>query len=751
MKKIVWALLLLTGSHVFGQSFYDINTIQEIKIYFGFSNWDYRMDTAIAGSEGYIPADSVIINGTLFTNCGVKYKGNSSYNANRTKNPLHIKLDEYQDQIYQGYEDIKLGNGFSDNSMIREPLAYQILRQYMDAPQANFAKVYINGSYYGIMNNAESIDSRFLMEKYFSSKYAFFKCNPQNAGPGSGNGSSLEYNGTTLSNYNTKYELKSDTGWYELFRLCDTLNNHFAVFDSIADVDRFLWMLTFNNVLVNLDSYSGSFRQNYYLYRNHADQWIPTIWDLNMCFGGFSVAGGTTANLTATTMQTMSYTLHKTESAWPLIYKLLNDPVYSKMYYAHMRTINNENFANANYKTSALAMHNLVDNAVQTDANYLSTYSNFQNSLTTNTTGSGGPGGTCPGIYPLMDARTSYISNVLSATPPTITTVQPSQLSPAYAAPFSITANVTNTMGAYLGFRFSKKDRFRRVQMFDDGNHNDGAAGDNIYGASVTMNGAAMQYYIYAENANTGVFSPERAEYEFYSVTANIPTANSTQIVINEFAVNNNTGIENEKGKYKDWIELYNTTNQALNLSGLYISDSVSSLTKWQFPVGSVIKPNEHLLLWADDLDETYLEMHTNFNLSNTGDAIVLSNGTSVFDSITYGNQIADAAMGRCADGSGNFVNVVGRTPRAVNDCTSGVELNSNDVAIRIFPNPTENMLNVMSDVELKSVEVFSLNGDCMIATNQANITLSQLASGSYIVKVTTADNKIWRSKLIKL
>lgn len=751
MKKFVWAILILIGSNVFGQSFYYINTIQEIKIYFGYSNWDYRMDTAIAGSEGYIPADSVVVNGTLFTNCGVKYKGNSSYSANRTKNPLHIKLDEYQDQTYQGYEDIKLGNGFSDNSMIREPLAYQILRQYMDAPQANFAKVYINGSYYGIMNNAESIDSRFLMEKYYSSKYAFFKCNPQNAGPGSGNGSSLEYNGTTLSNYDTKYELKSDTGWYELFRLCDTLNNHFTVFDSIADVDRFLWMLAFNNVLVNLDSYSGSFRQNYYLYRNHADQWIPTIWDLNMCFGGFSVAGGTTANLTATTMQTMSYTLHKTETGWPLIYKLLNDPVYSKMYYAHMRTINSENFANANYKTSALAMHNLVDNAVQTDANYLSTYANFQVSLTTNTTGSGGPGGTSPGIYPLMDARTSYINNVLSATPPTITNVQPSQISPAYAAQFNVIATVSNTTGAYLGFRFSKKDRFRRVQMFDDGNHNDGSAGDNVYGASLSMDGAEMQYYVYAENASTGVFSPERAEYEFYSLTASIPTATSSQIVINEFAVNNNSGIENEKGKYKDWVELYNTTNQPLSLSGLYLSDSASSLTKWQFPVGSLIKPNEHLLLWADDLDETYLEMHTNFNLSNTGDAIVLSNGANVFDSITYGNQVADAAMGRCADGSGNFTTVATRTPRAVNDCTSGVGQNVDELTIRMFPNPTESMLNVVSDVELKSVEVFSLNGSCVVATNQNFINVSQLASGSYIVKVTTLENKTWRSKLVKL
>ena len=752
MRKILFSLLLFSVSQISAQSFYDINTIQEIKIYFGYNDWDYRMDTAIAGSEGYIPADSVIINGTVFENCGVKYKGNSSYAANRTKNPLHIKLDEYITQDYQGYEDIKLGNGYTDNSMIREPLSYQILRKYMDAPQGNFAQVYINGNYYGIMNNAESIDNTFLLNHYYSNLHTFVKCNPQNAGPGSGNGSSLEYNGTTLANYNTKYELKSDTGWYELFHLCDTLNNSFSAFNSIADIDRFLWMLAFNNVTVNLDSYTGSFRQNYYLYRNHANQWIPTIWDLNMCMGGFSLAGGTTSNLTATTMQTMSHTLHKTETAWPLINKLLNDPFYEKMYYAHMRTINNENFANADYKTAANAMHALVDNAVSTDANFLTTYSNFQSSLTTNTTGSGGGQSTSPGIFPLMDGRASYISNVLSAAPPVITAVSSNTANPAYAAQFAITANVTNSSSVYLGYRFSKADRFVRVPMFDDGAHNDGAAADNVFGASVTMNGAEMQYYIYAENSNTGAFSPERAEHEFYSINATVTAAAASQIVINELTANNNTGIENEKGKFKDWIELYNTTNQALGLGNLFLSDSSGGLNKWQFPAGAIIKPNEHLLVWADDEDDAYLDLHTNFNLSNTGDAVLLSDGTTIFDSISFGNQVADAGLGRCADGSGGFtgINASVRSPREVNPCVTAVsELNA--VNMSVYPNPASSVIYVVSDEEISLVEIFSLNGERVIATTQREINLQPLPSGCYLLKATTAKNETWRSRVVKM
>lgn len=748
MRQLFLLLSFLCSLTVGAQSFYDIDTIQEIKIYFGNTDWDYRMDTAKAGSEGYLAADSVAINGVTFLQCGVKYKGNSSYSASRIKNPLHIKLDWVIDQNYDGYDDVKLGNGFSDNAMIREPLSYQILRQYMNAPLSNFAKVYINDDYYGVMTNAESIDAIFLMKNYYSDKFTQIKCNPQNAGPGSGNGSNLAYNGNAISSYDTKYELQSDTGWSELINFCDTLNNAYAALNSIADIDRFLWMLAFNNVLVNLDSYSGSFRQNYYLYRNHADQWIPTMWDLNMSFGGFSTAGGTTSNLTATTMQTMSYLLHKNESGWPLIYKLLNDPFYEKMYLAHMRTINNENFANGAYKTSASAMHALVDDAVQTDVNYLGTYANFQVALTTNTVGSGSPGGTSPGIYPLMDNRTTYLSNVLSAAPPVITNVTVGS-SLIFGTSTNINAQVTNSTAVYLGYRYAKQDRFVRVAMYDDGAHSDGVAGDGIFGASISLNSLDVQYYIYAENANTGAFSPERAEHEFYHLYPTITTASVNDIVINEITTNNKTGIENEKGKKKDWIELLNKTSTPLGLSGLYLSDDVANITKWAFPAEAFIQPGEHLLIWADDLDVTYLDLHTNFNLSNSSDNVILSNGSAIVDSISFGAIAEDNGVGRCADGVGSFATIINRTPRLVNDCTTDID-DLSEINISLFPNPTSDKFYLSADVEIKEVELYSLSGALVLAASSKAIDVANLPAGCYIVKVVLKDNHVWRSRMVK-
>lgn len=753
MQRILLVLLItiVFRNIANAQSFYDINTIQEIKIYFGFSNWDYRMDTAKAGLEGYTQADSVIVNGTKLLQCGVKYKGNSSYDAARTKNPIHIKLDYINNQNYQGYQDIKLGNGFTDNSIIREPLGYQILRQYMNAPLANFAKVYINGSYYGIMNNAEDINNEFLINNYYSNNKAFIKCNPVNAGPGSGNGSNLAYNGTDTANYNTKYELQSDfeDDWYELINLCDTLNNYYSSLNSILDIDRALWMLAFNNVLVNLDSYTGNFRQNYYLYRNHKNQWIPTVWDLNMCFGGFSSAGGTASNLTPATMQTMNYLLHKNENGWPLIYKLLNDPFYEKMYLAHCRTINNENFVNGNYKTNANSMHTLVDNAVQTDVNYLGTYANFQNSLTTNTSVSGGGQSVSPGLFPLMDGRATYLSNVLSATAPTIANVNATTT--AIGAATTITADVTNQTNVFIGYRFDKGDRFVRDTMYDDGNHNDGAAGDGKYGASVVVQSTKMQYYIYAENANTGMFSPERAEHEFYEFSPSINAATSADLVINEITANNKSGEENEFGKYKDWIEIANKTGNYLSLNGYFLTDLRSNLTKWSFPSTAFIKPNEHLLIWADDNDTTYVDMHTNFNLDNIADVLFLTNGTSVIDSVIFGFQSVDMSYARCNDISGSFTSISNRTPRTINSCNVGIN-ETKTINVVVYPNPANQLITIESDNAIAEIQLQSIDGKTIAtAANTTQLNISNLNAGIYIITVKLSDNSIYTTKVIKL
>ncbi len=728
----------------FAQSLYDLGTIQQIKVYFPFDDWDTRLDTAKNGSDGYLLCDSVVVNGQLFKGCGVKYKGNSSYSPNGNKNPLHIQLEFTEDGTYQGYDEIKLGNGWSDNSMIREPLAYYILRHFMEAPRSNFAQVYINDAYYGIMTNTEDLGKAFLADHFHTSKHTFVKCNPSfdmgTEFPG------LEYLGSNLTEYESTYEMRSDTGWNDLIGLCDTLNNHFNDFATIADVDRFLWMLAFNNVIVNLDSYSGIFKQNYYLYRNHQGYWIPTIWDLNMSFGGFGVAGGNVGFLTPTAMRTMSHTLHRTDLEWPLINKLLNNATYQKMYFAHMRSINQAFFANEAYKTMADSLHNLITTAVQTDNNYLTTFTNFQNSLNNNTTGQFGDS---PGIYPLMDNRSNFLDNVLSAAPPGITNVQQFNATSDYGTTAQMIASVSNATKVFLGFRYNKSDQFVRVEMFDDGQHNDMMVGDGVYGADMPILSLRVDYYIYAENANAGMFSPERAEFEFHTLKATFKLAEvNDPLTLSEIAANNQSNsIENEKGKMRDWIEIRNASNSALQLGHLYLSDSYSNLTKWQFPDRAFIKPDEHLLIWADDLDKLMVDLHTNFNLSSLGDTIILSDGNMIWEEYYFGPQEPDKALANC---DGAFESTQIRTPRNINQCVDATFAPAIIGRLDLVPNPATEYVRIEHDQPVDRIAFFANDGrQVLSATGTNTLDISGLRAGIYHLKILDNRGQWYFARLV--
>jgi hypothetical protein len=266
---------------------------------------------------------------------------------------------------------------------------------------------------------------------------------------------------------------------------------------------------------------------------------------------------------------------------------ILADPMYKRMYMAHLRTIVQEIFVSDDYLTTANALRTTIDAAVQADPYKFYTYTQYQNSLTTNISG-GGPGGqTIYGIQNLMDARVTFFESnsnyLLSA--PTISAYAPSNATPNYGDAITITATCSNETTVYLGYRLEHQLRFNRVQMFDDGAHNDGAAGDHVYGANVTLNGVTMEYYIYAENANAGLYSPQRAEHEYHTLAINIMLPAQGDILINEVMADNGTTAYDSNGENDDWVELYNTTSTAKDLTGLYLSDDLSNLIKW--PISS--------------------------------------------------------------------------------------------------------------------------------------------------------------------
>lgn len=745
MKYLYFSFALLMATITTAQDFYDLGTIQTIEIVFEQSNWDQLLDAEKAGADGYIMAQSVTLNGTAFDSVGVKYKGNSTYSPNQTKNPFHIELDTYKDHQYESYTDIKLSNVAKDPSFLREVLSYQVLRQYMDAPLSNYANVYVNGTLIGLYSNSEAISKKFV-NKYFGSKTnTFVKCNPPaGAGPQSNDFPNLEYLGQDSSNYYDAYELKSDEGWDELIHLCDTLENNIADIEQILDVDRALWMLAFDNILVNLDSYIGGFTQNYYLYRDHNGRFIPIVWDLNESFGRFAMTGSGNLNNT-TSKQQMSHLLHQNDSGFPLIQQLLSVPMYKRMYIAHCKTILLENFDNNSYHEAGEAHQATIDAAVQADVNKFFSYNNFISNLDNDINSGGGPGGgSTPGIANLMNGRSAYLlaQSDFTQTAPSINNIAASNDMPIIGETITVLAEISDENAAYLGYRSELNAPFTRVQMFDDGMHNDDAANDGIYGVDIQINAAFVQYYIYAENDNAGLFSPQRAEHEYHNLTATTTTTTGGGLVINEFMASNDATIADQDGEFDDWIELYNNTTESIDLEGYFLSDDVNDLMKWTFPAGTSIDGSGYITIWADN-DEEQDGLHASFKLSAAAETVFLVDASGVvIDEVSYIDQSADISFGRFPNGTGDF-QTMSATFNAENmGITSTFSPNSVSIDFRISPNPTDHSfyLEINEEkIEDRTVLIYDLNGRIVhqsIVNQSSWINVADWVSGVYIVRI---------------
>lgn len=77
------------------------------------------------------------------------------------------------------------------------------------------------------------------------------------------------------------------------------------------------------------------------------------------------------------------------------------------------------------------------------------------------------------------------------------------------------------------------------------------------------------------------------------------PTTNWPVVLLNEFMAANRSTLADEDGEYSDWIELHNTTETAVDLSGWALSDRADDPFQWRFPEGTLIPDRGCLLVWA--------------------------------------------------------------------------------------------------------------------------------------------------------
>jgi len=126
------------------------------------------------------------------------------------------------------------------------------------------------------------------------------------------------------------------------------------------------------------------------------------------------------------------------------------------------------------------------------------------------------------------------------------------------------------------------------------------------------------------------------------------------QIAINEIMASNGTTIADEDGDFEDWIELFNYSNEPVNLSGFGLSDDYARPFRWVFP-DVTIQTGEFLMVWASNKNRTNPngELHTNFAISASGEEILLTAPNGVrMDEIPPIPIPRDISYGRFPDGA---------------------------------------------------------------------------------------------------
>lgn len=278
-----------TTGYDYKEKLFNEEAIGTINISVSEVNWQKILDDPVA--EEYVEA-TVTVNGETYDNVGIRAKGNSSLTsvANSESERYSLKIDFAQydkKQTYYGLDTVNLNNNFSDTTQMKEFVSYELMEQIGIATPAHaYVKVLVNGENYGLMLAVEEVGEAFAKTNFGSTEGYLFK--PENAG------SDLAYVSDDVSDYagifdSVKMNKKTAEKNSNVIKMMKEISEGDT---SSINVDQIARYFAMNTALVNLDSYQGSFKHNYYLYEDGEGQFSILPWDYNMAFGGFNMGGG---------------------------------------------------------------------------------------------------------------------------------------------------------------------------------------------------------------------------------------------------------------------------------------------------------------------------------------------------------------------------------------------------------------------------------------------------------------------------
>lgn len=747
------------GRLVFGSDpvagLYDPTMVNKLEITLEEDNWFELMESTGNGPNA-MPGQTLIARLTfnddiVLDSVFVSIKGQTSdFQNNSEKKSFSIQIDDLKDQDLLGYDNLNLNCGFQDHSSMREVLFGNVSRGFTTGLKGSFVDLYFNGEYWGPYGNIQQLEGRYINEWFTNNdgtRWRALRTSGGGGGPGGPGGpggafgtgvSSLNYHGQDTSEYTEYYTLKKTNKadpWSDLVRVCDALNNSDIqdLYDNlidILDIDHTLWFLAQEMIFADDDSYINKGGMDYYVYWDEStDRLMPMEVDAN--------------SVMADNHLFWSPFYNENDSRFPLLNRLLQNSEVRQRYLAHMRTILKQHFIEDELHSQIDAFASLLDQRVQDDPKKLYSHTQFINGVNT--------------LKNWVSSRIDYFEShdeimrdALEIQSLTMESAQGINQAPLANQEAIVSCQIIEpAMQVWLYYGLGLDGKFERVEMFDNGMDSDVAANDGVYTAFIPAfnAGSYVRYYVEAiknDGFGTASYYPEGAEHDvfIYQVEADIDEPGD--LVINEFMASNSDYVSDLAGEFDDWIELYNNSNELIDLTGFFLSDDFSNVDKWAFPENTIIDGDSYLIVWADEDDDQASndELHANFKLDADGEILILSNDQGdIIDLIEFGEQVTDLSSSRIPNGTGSF-EIKAATFMANNEGSSSTDDNATN-SFKVHPNPASNHIHLLINGHTENVshfQIIDMSGriviDGEIASDLETINISDLQAGLYFISL---------------
>lgn len=404
---------------------FDTDQILEIDILMDQEEWEDML--AHAAQETYYSCD-VMINNEKIYNVGIRPKGNTSLSSivmdpDTDRFSLKLEFDRYvEGQTCLGLDKLILNNQYADATNMKEALVYDMY-QYLDADASlyNYAKISVNGEYWGIYLALEAVEDSFLLRNYGTADGALYK--PEGMGMGGGgrdnagngrrngnenfvpppqegehpengmpqprkmegmpggnfsmgsNGANLNYTDDDLDSYSTIWDGEvTDTGKSDHRRVVTALKNisQGTELEKYLDIDNILRYMAVHTFSVNLDSLSGMMAHNYYLYEQDGQLNILP-WDYNLSFGGMNMghSGNDASDVVNDAIDTPF-------QATRFFDALLENEAYRSKYHEYLKKLTEEYVFGGRFEEFLNRVRSQIDILVQTDPTAFYSYEEYK-------------------------------------------------------------------------------------------------------------------------------------------------------------------------------------------------------------------------------------------------------------------------------------------------------------------------------------------------------------------------------------